>query len=246
MSWLGIDGCKAGWLCVQIDAQGQVFTRLLASIAELEAWRQDVNQVLIDIPVGLPGTEHRGRECDRIARRRLGAGRGSSVFAPPARATLAARDYREALHINRQQTGKGISKQAWNITPKIREVDVFLRHHSEWQGRLRESHPELCFLALNRGQAMRHNKKTPAGQAERLAVLMRYLPDARKLLARAVADHRRREAQADDVIDALVLAVTARLGAGHYRTLPARPPRDACDLPMEMVYAEPDATAGAD
>jgi predicted RNase H-like nuclease len=234
--YLGCDGCKAGWFCAGIDAQGQVSHGLFTSISELETRRQDVRQVLIDIPIGLPGPAAPARECDRLARKLLGPGRGPSVFAPPARATLAAGEYRAALAINRQQTGKGISKQAWNIAPKIREVDDFLRRRPDWQGRLRESHPELGFMMLNRGWPMRHNKKTPAGQAERLAVLEDFVPALTHWFETVQAQYPRREVMADDILDALVLAVTAWRGAGRYRTLPDSPPRDEAGLPMEMVF----------
>jgi predicted RNase H-like nuclease len=39
--------------------------------------------------------------------------------------------------------------------------------------------------------------------------------------------------------DALVLALTAKVGAGVYRTLPEEPARDADGLRMEMVRAAP-------
>lgn len=241
--YLGCDGCKAGWFCAGIDARGQLGHRLLASIAELETGWRDSRQVLIDIPIGLPGPATPARQCDRLARKRLGPGRGPSVFAPPARATLAAGDYRAALAINRQQTGKGISKQAWNIAPKIREVDEFLRRHPAWRGRLRESHPEIGFLMLNQGQPMRHNKKTPAGQAERLAVLGRVVPGVMEWFETVQLEYPRRAVVADDILDALVLAVIAWRGAGRYRTLPDSPPRDEAGLPMEMVYIDRDEGA---
>ncbi len=34
--------------------------------------------------------------------------------------------YEKACEVNEKLTGKRISKQAWNIIPKIRDVDSFL------------------------------------------------------------------------------------------------------------------------
>lgn len=236
MSWLGIDGCRAGWCVVRIDTGGRADCELWAELGTLESGTSTVRMALIDMPIGLVDDSSQPRACDQAARRVLGSGRAASVFAPPRRATLDANDYTEALRINRARGGKGISKQSWNIVPKMREVDAFLRHHPDWQGRLRESHPELCFTMLNHGQPMRYNKKTAEGQGERLAVLSDFLPDARRWFETVQAQYTRREILADDILDALVLAVTAWLGAGRYHTLPASPPRDASGLAMEMVY----------
>lgn len=45
---------------------------------------------------------------------------------------------------------------------------------------------------------------------------------------------------ADDLLDALVLALTARAPADEFHRLPPDPPRDAADLPMQMVYRRPE------
>ena len=63
--------------------------------------------------------------ADLEARRRLGP-RRSSVFPAPARAVLAAATYEEACALSRAACGKAISKQLFNILPKIREVDALV------------------------------------------------------------------------------------------------------------------------
>ncbi len=231
---LGIDGCAAGWFVAALGEDGEIRWRCERTLVELLQGERRPWLALIDMPVGLA----RGaRECDRLARARLGA-RRSSVFSPPARATLAARDYAEALRLNRQHAGTGLSKQAWNIVPKIREVDALLQAQPALRGRLRESHPELAFASLNAGEPMAHNKRTVQGREERLQVLEARLPAARRFLEDVLASTRRREVAADDVLDALVLAVVAREGEGRLATLPAQPPRDETGLAMEMVYRE--------
>ncbi|MGD2141069.1 MAG: DUF429 domain-containing protein [Burkholderiales bacterium] len=236
--YVGADGCPGGWVCVSMTGGGNwsvrlVATNAIATIATL------ATMVFIDIPIGLLDSECDQRACDREARGQLGRLRGSSVFPVPARASLRARDYQEALAINRRTTGRGISKQSWLIAPRIRVVDELLQADPGLRGVLRESHPEVCFWALNGAKPMCHSKKTRPGRDERIEVLRRFFPAAGTVYEQAMARYRRRQVAPDDIIDALVLAVSARMGAGHYRTLPANPPRDAVDLPMEMAYWVP-------
>ncbi|UCH48759.1 MAG: DUF429 domain-containing protein [Betaproteobacteria bacterium] len=236
--YLGIDGCPGGWFCVGLDADAGwsvsvIATDLVGSVAAT------ATAAFIDIPIGLPDRGAEERLCDREARSKLGRGRGSSVFPVPARASLQARDFAEALAINRQCTGRGISKQSWLIAPKIRVVDDVLRTDRRLHGVLRESHPEICFWALNSAKPMRHNKKTPEGHQERMALLRQFFPAANTLFEEATKRYRRKEVAGDDIVDALVLAISARLGAGRYRSLPADAQRDAAGLPMEMVFFAP-------
>jgi predicted RNase H-like nuclease len=193
--------------------------------------------VLIDIPIGLLDSGPEERVCDREARRLLALKRGSSVFPAPARGTLAVagRPHAEATEINRRLTGRSISKQSWAIAPRICAIDDLLRQDERLRIVIRESHPEICFWALNGERPMAHNKKTGEGRAERMAVLRRVFPGADALLGKAAADYPRREVALDDIIDAAVLAATAKIGDGRYRTLPAHPARDATGLPMEMI-----------
>lgn len=204
----------------------------------------EADSVLIDIPIGLPDSGPDGRLCDREARQLLGRGRAASVFSAPARRTLAAASYPDALELNRKATGCGLSKQAWNIVPKIREIDTLLGDNRALQGVLRECHPELCFWAMNGKQAMHFNKKKAPGQQQRLRVLERYLPQCHALFEQACSEFLRREVARDDIIDAMVCAVTAKFGYGKYLTAPDSPAQDGQGLPMEIVYYLPDRHPG--
>jgi predicted RNase H-like nuclease len=141
--------------------------------------------VAVDMPIGLldlPGT----RACDAAARRLLGP-RRSSIFPAPARAHLAAGGFGEV---------GGLSIQAWNLVPKVREVD------EAWEPRVHEVCPETSFAAIA-GAPMAHAKRTAAGRAERLAALgLDSVPGVRV-------------AKPDDVLDALANRWTAeRLATG--------------------------------
>ena len=243
-TFIGIDGCRAGWFCVTLHEGDGWSCRVAPDAYALGALVTEVDSVLIDIPIGLPDSGLDGRLCDREARQLLGRGRAASVFSAPARRTLAADNYPDALETNRKTTGRGLSKQAWNIVPKIREIDTLLGDNRALQGVLRECHPELCFWALNGKQAMHFNKKKAQGQQQRLRVLERYLPQCQALFEQACSEFLRRAVARDDIIDAMVCAVTARYGYGRYRTTPANPPLDGQGLPMEIVYYLPDHDAG--
>jgi predicted RNase H-like nuclease len=86
---------------------------------------------------------------------------------------------------------------------------------------------------------MRHGKKTAAGRKERLAVLMRYEPEADALVERALAETQRRDLMADDVIDAMVAFITAEAASESLISISGEPLMDERGLVMEMVHLDP-------
>ncbi len=231
--YIGVDGCRAGWFAVALDDSDGWTLAVYPTISALWAAHRQAKRILIDVPIGLP--EAAARTADAKARHLLKA-RRSSVFAVPVRAAIYASAYAEANERNRQAIKKGISKQLWNIAPKIREVDALVRQDPAARERLIEAHPELLFWGLS-GQPMAHSKKNRLGLAERLAVLEEYFPPSRKLYAAAVADYPRRMLARDDVLDALAAAVAA--GLSTLRTVPETPEFDAMGVPMRIAYAQP-------
>lgn len=236
IKYIGIDGCKGGWFCVILDGKDNWSYRVAPDARAVGELAGSAASMLIDIPIGLPDAGPDERLCDREARQLLGGRRTSSVFRVPVRHTLTAKSYPEALAINRQATGRGLSKQAWWIMPKIREIDELLNSNIALRGVLRESHPELCFWALNGRQAMQHNKKMTEGRQERLAVLERYFTPCHALYNKASRELLRCQVAHDDIVDAMVCAVMAKNGYGCYQTVPARPPTDGQGLAMEIIY----------
>ena len=231
----GVDGCRGGWFYFWIN--GRVFGHGVAEALSTIVSERTASVILVDIPIGLTNEPGR-RDCDTEARKLLGR-RASSVYAAPCRAALEAESYEDACEVNQRITGRKISLQCWNIVPKIREIDTLLRDNRAQRGLLRESHPELCFQALNDNRAMSCNKKKRQGQQERLGVLERYFPNCHVLFEQACNEFLRCEVARDDIIDAMVCAVTARYGYGRYRTAPASSERDGQGLPMEIVYCTP-------
>jgi Uncharacterized conserved protein len=120
---VGVDGCAGGWFVVSATGTGDLTSECYETFSAVVDAHATADRLLVDMPIGLPEAD--ARECDSVARQRLGA-RGRSVFPVPCRAVVAyAREnddasYERASEIQRENLGAGLSKQAWNITPKDR------------------------------------------------------------------------------------------------------------------------------
>ncbi|MEQ8677011.1 MAG: DUF429 domain-containing protein [Aggregatilineales bacterium] len=231
MRFVGVDGCRYGWFAVAIDEHGTLNYAVFADIQSLWERHADAQIILIDMPIGLAETGR--RRCETEARRVLGA-RRSSIFSVPTRAALYAETYEQASTINQQITGLKLSKQTWNIIPKIRELDELLRSNAHARLKMAEVHPEVLFWGLA-GAPMVESKKTTAGYAERVRILQDIVPDAKAMIDSAMQDYRRADVARDDIVDALVIAVTARIG--DLKSFPPNPDRDEYGLPMQILYA---------
>jgi predicted RNase H-like nuclease len=203
---------------------------VFSSAAALFADAAEFAVLAIDIPIGLSASEPRA--VDRAARQFIGP-RRSSVFPAPVRAALNATEYADACDLSRNACGKALSKQAFAILPKIREVDHTLRSMPWLQSRVYEVHPEVCFRLLN-AAPLDAPKKSADGFALRLALVETVFPHAFTLVRREVS---RRIATDDDVADALVALWTAhRISRGTAVTFPeSDAPVDSLGLPMRML-----------
>lgn len=234
MELIGLDGCRGGWLVAAADASLSALSFFLVDdLAPLIA-RAKARYVLIaiDMPIGL--SDDGSRACDLEARRLLGRPRASSVFPAPCRAALAATTYRRACALSRRTLGVALSRETFNILPKIRQVDALMT--PALQEAVREVHPEVVFALLaGRGRGLAQPKRTRAGERLRLSLLRRVAPRfdpgavRRRLGAARVAR--------DDVIDAVAcLVAAARIRRGEARVLPEGAiERDARGLRMEIV-----------
>ncbi len=235
---IGVDGCPAGWFFVAREASGASRWGVVRDLGALVRDVRESDRIFVDIPIGLldgPGA----RECDRIARRALGGRRASSVFPAPARPVLAAADYEDAKRRSREATGKALSRQAFAILHRCREVDRLLRDDAKARRIVREIHPEVCFWAFAGRRPMEHNKKTEEGFRERIELLKRIRPSTEPEVEQMLRQFRRRDVARDDAVDALAAALTASAPAAALRTLPPRPEQDSEGLRAEMVYVEP-------
>ena len=239
----GVDGCPAGWFFVALEPSKEIRSDVVETIDELVKTASDSDRIFVDIPIGLPDGPEK-RECDVVARKKLGQGRRSSVFPVPVRAALHACTYEKAKQASQEATGKKISKQTFAIVPKIKEVDALLQRCSRARGLIREVHPEVCFWALAGLKPMTASKKKRAGFCERVALLKCVRPSAEEEVKRIMDRFQRKDVARDDILDAMVAAITASVNPAALQTLPPHPVTDQFGLPMEMVYVSvppPDA-----
>lgn len=194
----GVDGCRGGWIVVTRfgdDMQAEMVTALDPVIEQLRDGT--LGALAIDMPIGL--LDDRPRSCDIEARKVLGP-RRSSVFPAPVRSTLAAASYQDACRLSSQASGKALSKQAFNLIPKIAELDLLVT--SADQDRLVEAHPECAFARLAEGPLV-EPKRTKAGQALRRQLL----GGNDSNLDALISEHP--QLPVIDLMDAAVLTITA-------------------------------------
>lgn len=202
---MGIDGCRNGWI-VAIGSLRNVRIQFFQTIEE--AWTQfpHVQIRLIDMVMGLPS-----RPGERTLEQQLIpflGSRRSSIFRVPCRSSVEVptKALQYAFHerdMHEKLTPFGV---LW--IPKIRELDVVLRTHPTWQEHTYESHPETCFRLLN-GTPLLHSKKTTAGIEERITLLLPWIPHLTLTVVRQLA--LQLKCAPDDVVDAMILYVTALL-----------------------------------
>lgn len=233
--FVGIDGCKAGWFFIEIGDDGHFQFGVLNRFDQIKTFENRTKLILVDVPIGLLDKGRLERKCDTEARQAISP-RGSTVFPSPARQALAMDSYATASEQNFRSLGRRLSRQSFAIIPKIREVDDFIQQH-DGDLVIREMHPEVAFWALNFKRPLLTRKKSKEGIEDRLALLSRHYDQARDCFEEARKLFKRSEVANDDIVDAMVGAVTARY-PDYLKTLPANPARDECGLPMEMVYAD--------
>ena len=223
----GVDGCRGGWLCVD-ERDGELTGRIFNTFKELLDALPTASIVAVDIPIGLP--EQGKRECDIAARYHLGRPRASSVFPTPALGILHEEIYSVANLKHRDIDGRGLSRQAFAILPKIRDVNLLLQPNPALQQRVREIHPEVCFAFWNWGVPMQHRKASREGQAERVKLIDAEWPGQRQ----AILDSLQGSFEYDDLNDAFAALWTARrIAQGTARVLGTQP-IDKYGLRMEM------------
>ena len=234
MKTAGIDGCRYGWILISFD-KGEEHYEILKDEAELESALGDYDRVFIDMPIGLE-EESYTRQCDLELRKRLGSEYSSSIFSPPIRPALYAPTYAEANMTSYDYTQKKLTLQSWNITPKIRVLDELLAKHEGWVGHVLESHPEWLFNRLNGGMIFQ-KKNLKKGIRHRLELLIDESELAEEFFRIIKEEYRRSEVKEDDIVDAMVLALSAKKSIeSGLKTIPEIPPLDRVGLPMAIHY----------
>ncbi len=232
--YLGVDGCKGGWITCVLD-HGDLRMERHDSIEALVKAYPEFDAFLIDMAIGLQSRTDQVRP-DKQARKELGP-KASSIFPIPCRQAVYADTEEEQKLANLRVLGKSLAKQTVSIIPKIRELDEFLRKHPEYKNRILESHPEVAFARL-KGSVVLTRKKEYTGFSERAGILKKYLPEESLLGMRNQA--RQFECNPDDLLDAACLAVTAALSAkGMCETIPGNPEPEQDDEGLYMKMTVP-------
>jgi len=233
---VGLDWASRGWFGVVLTDDGWE-TDLFPSILSVWKYHSDAERILVGVPIGLPAEDKRA--CDVAARGRLGR-QGRRVFYTPIRDAVYSGNLEEAKALN-EAAGFSIQSQAWSLVPRIREVDEFLDVYPSARDRLQETHPEVCFHALNGRKPVEASKRTDKGVQQRIALLVEEHPEAEAIFEEsrtryAMPEYAPMVGGVDDILDALVAAVTARRPAEERSRLPDHDsPVDERGLPMRMV-----------
>jgi predicted RNase H-like nuclease len=225
---VGVDGCRSGWVGVVVVPARPVVGVLGATIATLveaaSAAAGTLQAIGIDMPIHPPEVGY--RQADLAARAHLGR-KASSIFPTPARSVLDAPSYADACVVARALDGRAISRQAWALRPKILEVGAWL---PAAPCPVYEAHPEVSFSLLA-GAPIMAGKRSAAGLAARRRALL----EAGIVAPTDLADAR--GVAADDVLDAAVVAWTARrIVAGGARSFPD-PPERLPDGRLDAIWA---------
>jgi predicted RNase H-like nuclease len=228
----GADGCPAGWLVVFRSTTGQSLrAEIFEKIADAFAAPEQPKIIAIDIPIGLPAKSQKGgRAADREARKVLTL-RKTSIFPAPSRPVLQAKSFKEAKDIEKRNSvpPKTLTKQVFNILPKIRELDAIAASYS---GAIFECHPEISFWAMKYEIEMSRPKRNFQGFDERCKILVQNKFEHSFLTTRvgSYKEHSR-----DDLPDACAAAWTAeRILRKKAIRFPAKPAFDDCGLDMAI------------
>jgi len=229
--FLGIDGCRGGWVVAALDAALSLFFFL--TLEEAREKIKDSEFTLIDMPMGLKSEGKGERKCDVEARKFLKK-RKMSIFPMASRQAVYSSNYEEANKVNREILGKGLSKQSYNLFPKIREVDSFIEKNTLILNRICEGHPELSFARLNRSE-MVYSKKTQEGYDERLTLIKRSIPHAEEVISHFRSLYKTTTLVKDDILDAVILALAATSKThNNYKIVPPEEEIDIRGVSMKI------------
>ena len=121
-----------------------------------------------------------------------------------------------------QESGKRISKQSWNLFPKIKETQRFLKNEFIIKPSVYEIHPELSFMAMNGMKVIEASKKSDLGKKIRIKLIQNFFPSFRFELVRK--RFKRNDVLDDDILDSIsVLWSTLRIVDNIAQFVPKNP-----------------------
>ncbi|MDD5935774.1 MAG: DUF429 domain-containing protein [Clostridiales bacterium] len=229
---LGIDGCKGGWIAAVLEQQ-ELHIDKFGEIGEVVSRYPEFDNLFIDMVVGLPSNELQYNQRPDVYARKLITPRSSTIFPVPSRQAVYETTEEGQIIANQKALNKGLSKQTMAIIPKMRELDTFLIKNPSFIHKIKESHPEVCFARLN-GAVVQSKKSTLEGLDERVQILSKFLPKLTREFV--ITESKNFKCNADDIIDAICLAVTADLDLqGKTEVIPDEVQVDEHGLEMQMT-----------
>lgn len=235
MEYVGIDGCKGGWFAVCLDEK-QIHWSFHETFAHIFDVYKEAQRFFVDIPIGLPPSGIRGADTD--ARHTLPTHLKSSIFNTPVRDAVYAATKQDSKSINEKLTGKSLTEQSLGLMKKILEVDSFLQKNRELWTKVFESYPEIDFIQLA-GKNTHFRKKDFLGGLERFRIIEEFVPKLEAILTDIRKKYSATKVASDDIMDAFILALTAKECKGSPKFFPngmKTPPKDATGLPMAIWF----------
>ena len=219
---IGIDGCRAGWIVTKILDNQALSFQIIHDLNDEYLKNNTLSHIGIDIPLGLSPN---GKRIAEIEARFLLKKRACTIFSPPTINALKANNYIEACEINFKECGKRISKQSWNLFPKIIEAQKFLENNLVKKLKVFEIHPELSFMAMNNMNLVLESKKTIIGKKIRIKLIKRFFPSFSFELVRK--KYNKNEVLDDDILDSIsVVWSTQRIVDNIAQFVPKEPEKN--------------------
>ena len=215
-SVIGIDGCKAGWITAKILENQSISFQVIENLNDDYLKESNLSHIGIDIPLEL---SYSGKRLAEIEARSLLKNRACTIFSPPTLSALRAKNYIDACDVNFKECGKRISKQSWNLFPKIKEAQEFLQNNSISKLGIFEVHPELSFMAMNDMSLIVESKKTDIGREIRINLIKKFFP---RFSFKSVRNKfKKTQVLDDDILDSIsVLWSTQRIVDNIARFVP--------------------------
>jgi predicted RNase H-like nuclease len=174
---IGVDGARGGWVAACLygnslheeDAAGwQSRPQLFPTVQDLAVFRNAAGSnaaVTIDVPMACSTPSTSAPATSKLANCWASAATPCSRHRRGTWSRLRTTTTQSADSSTRSgrptPRPRGLSPYAAGITPKVKEVDDWVRAHRESEEWLVECHPELCFQALPRERYRRRRRRRP-------------------------------------------------------------------------------------
>jgi len=225
MKIAGVDGCHFGWVVASRIDENMPEIQLFEDFQSVLKHYGDYDVIVVDMPIGLASNQENNgrRKADIEAKKILSKlGRGGSVFFPPAKEVIGGLpiqkleynndNYKLVCDISKKETGRKISRQAFGLLKKIKEINEIKEENGEVMKNVLEFHPEITWH-LTCGMQKLSYKKTEDGFKQRHSCLCSGLnikSNDLSCLIDTTREKRCKDVAKDDIIDALSGLIVAK------------------------------------